>query len=194
MDLVDLISNKKYIFPIILEYERTERNAELMAKLIRDHYCVLTKKKLRCLFSSKNRIDLSNIRSFNIDSFLQEHEKLKHINPMIFLKDGKLPDRKFSLIKLLADLPEQRRRFCFNILLSRAYLIDRKTRYEEIYKRKICSSAAEMYMIRSDVSYIPTSKRRLESASKNADGNAEYSGSVTIDPIFSSDALSLEIP
>ena len=112
---------------------------------------------------------------------------------MIFLRDGKLPDRKYSLIKLLEVLPEQRRQFCFNIILSRSYFVDRKIRYEEVYKRKLCSSAAEMHMIRSDISYIPTPKRRIKSASKNADKIAEYSGSVTIDP-FSSDSLSLEIP
>ena len=60
MNLVDLISNKKFIFPLIIEFERTERKPELMAELSRDHYCILTKKKIKGLFSKKSRVNLSD--------------------------------------------------------------------------------------------------------------------------------------
>jgi len=45
-------------------------------------------------------------------------------------------------------------------------------------------------MITSDVSYIPTSKCRLESVNENA----ENVGSVVIEPILLNDSLSLDIP
>lgn len=164
MDLASLLNNKKFLYPLLLEFEESERDSAKMRKLLRGYYSLLSKRKLRAM-AGETKIDVSGVKTFDIENFLRVHDLSKHKSPVIFLTEkGRVPDNRYSLVTLISQLPEPRKAFCFNSLVFKSYSIDRCVRYAEVYGKPPAVKQGENFLIRSTLSYFKPIKRRFDSA------------------------------
>ena len=85
MDLASLLAGKKFMFPLLMEFEASVSDPAKMRKLLRGYFSVLSKGKLRSM-AGKTKIDVSGIKSFDVDNFLRVHYQAKHKSPLLFLQ------------------------------------------------------------------------------------------------------------